>query len=114
MQIDCEDAIDSMARVAHIERAVIYVDPPYLTSDTSPYRYNEVDKDKLTEVLLSMQGNVAISGYRNEWDHLGWRKEEYSTIRVHIYSKSRGQDHSDERTEVLWMNYESAQGRLLD
>ena len=97
VQIECRDAIWVMNRVAGEKDAVVYVDPPYPTA-TYGYKYHKVDVEGLTDALEAQKGKVAVSGYGDEWDHLGWRVAEYKTT-----SNSAG--HA-QRTERLWMNYE--------
>ena len=100
-------AVKLLQRASDIDHAVIYCDPPYPTSSVSPYRYGDIDKDELTEVLLAQRGFCAISGYGDEWEHLGWRREERKALRININGKT------EPRLEVLWLNRESAQRRLF-
>lgn len=95
------DASVILERVASNPEVVIYCDPPYYsTPAVKHYVAPELDVDGLTDLLLAQQGQVAISGYPGEWDHLGWRKEEFE-LSIKLYSEF----HSD-RTECLWMNFE--------
>ena len=110
VQIDNCDAVELLERVATVDRAIIYCDPPYKDARTTVYHKNEVDRDRLTNALLALQGSCAISGYGDEWDHLGWRREEFQTIRSNITS---GKNRTGQRTEVLWMNYNIKQMRLI-
>ena len=101
VQIECRDAIWVMNRVAGEKDAVVYVDPPYRSTKhlSGAYKHVEVHMEGLTEALEAQKGRVAVSGYGDEWDHLGWRVAEYKT--VSWASKDKAQ-----RTERLWMNYE--------
>ena len=111
VQIECRDAVDVISSAAHIEDAIIYCDPPYRTSGTQAYRLGDgVDTDALTDVLRACKGKVAISGYHGEWDHLGWRVEDFQTIRVTMHA---GKNTTSPRKERLWMNYDSAQLSFL-
>ena len=106
------DAIKVIERVADIEKTIIYCDPPYPSTDTSPYLHSDIDQDRLIDVLKQCKGKVAISGYRDEWDKLGWQRQEFSTSRG-TYNSKWGELKYTERTEVLWTNYELAQRSLL-
>ena len=104
VQLFCRPAENILARVADMEDAVIYADPPYHTADTSNYNVCKLDIPALTKLFLSQRGGVAVSGYRDEWDHLEWQKHEKQ------YLKSfNGSGKSNPSTEVLWTNYDAMQ-----
>ena len=103
VQIYERDAIELLSGIADMPYAVIYCDPPYQTANTSPYRYGDIDKDELTAALLAQKGFVAISGYGDEWEHLGWRCETKSALRRQI--NGRG----ERRIEKLWLNQDPPQ-----
>ena len=103
VQIECANAVSLLDRIADMPYAVIYCDPPYQTANTSPYRYGDIDKDELTAALLAQKGFVAISGYGDEWAHLGWRCETKSALRRQI--NGRG----EKRIEKLWLNHDPPQ-----
>ena len=84
---------------------MLYADPPY--KDTAGY-HSDVDRDALREALLAQQGRAAISGYGDEWDHLGWERHE----RAEEINPSIGSQRTV-RKDVLWTNYEPVQRRLL-
>ena len=108
VQLECRSAERILADMAAIPHAVIYCDPPYLTADTSAYNVVSVDIDVLEELLLAQTGEVAISGYGQEWDNLGWQRHERKTIYTYMGEhKHRG---SELRTEVLWTNYDALAG----
>ena len=90
-------------------QAVIYVDPPYRDADTKDYRL-DVDREALRGALAASRARVAVSGYGDEWDCLGWRRAEQSAVRRQI-----GSGKAEARTEVLWMNYDppKPEGALL-
>ena len=105
VQIENKDAIEILERVADIPEAVVYCDPPYKDVHNSPYRHS-VDVERLSEALLAQEGLVAVSGYNQDYDHLGWDRHErvktFHRIGEHA-SKHRKNDQT--RTEVLWTNY---------
>ena len=95
-----EDAVKFMERTADFINAIVYCDPPYrsaLTGDN--YGHHELNIDAFSEVLSFHKGAIAISGYGNEWDHLGWEKHEYATFSMF---QSAG---DNKRTEVVWTNF---------
>ena len=79
VQILCEDAIPLLEKLQDKSHAVIYCDPPYPTANTSAYRYGDVNLTALSDVLAKQTGRVAISGYGDEWDNLGWERHEKET-----------------------------------
>ena len=93
-------AEELIERIAGVEKAVLYVDPPYPSVAPGLYGVESLDRDRLTAGLQSLVGRAAISGYGDEWDHLGWRRHERSTVRM-----TPGKAASP-RTEVLWTNYD--------
>ena len=104
VQIENRCALKLLKRISNLGEAVIYCDPPYRTADNTPYAFT-VDSGQLTDLLLAQEGCVAISGYRDEWDHLGWRRHELQISQtIHpIFTSDR------DRTEVLWTNYSPPQ-----
>ena len=107
VQIENLEAVKILERTGEEKKTLIYCDPPYLTADNSPYGPYSFDKDALRELLKSQQGRVAVSGYGNEWDELDWNRFEFRTIfKGVIVSKA------EERTEVLWTNFESREEQL--
>lgn len=87
-----------------------YVDPPYAnTVGTAGAYAHDVDRGALGEVLRVQRGRVAISGYGDEWDHLGWERHERRT------NTSLGDLHANTpRVEALWTNFRpTSQDRLL-
>ena len=102
VQLECKPAVDFMARIADNADAVVYVDPPYQSADVSPYAVTA--RGGLTEALRAQRGFVAVSGYGDEWEHLGWHRYEMSASRMNI-----GKAAGEARTEVLWLNREPPQ-----
>ena len=105
VQLDCRDAVEVLHRTQHVANAVIYCDPPYEATRTEAYSVAELDRDELFKSLQRQQGRVAISGYGDQWDHLGWHRSELQ----HQISAPGIGDKVRTRTEVLWMNYKPVQ-----
>lgn len=108
VQFECYDACKLLERLATEPGAVVYCDPPYRTADTKPYAHKEVDVDRMTEALRACRGRVAVGRYRDEWDHLGWIRnerivKEYSSVNPGARAK---------RTEILWTNYQPEEPQL--
>ena len=101
--IENTDAVDLLERIQDYDYAVIYCDPPYITANTTPYLYGDVDVVQLTIALKSQKGMVAVSGINDEWDHLDWERHEKKSQ----VSQRPGQKNLKAReiTEVLWTNY---------
>lgn len=99
-------ALQVIERVMHLEHVCLYLDPPYENADTSPYGDNTVDFDALRDLLSSdtVKSRIAISGYGDSYDVLGWqRHEKVVTQSGRVHDKSLGP--RTKRTEVLWTNY---------
>ena len=113
LQLENKDAIELLNDISDRPWATIYVDPPYAGAKEL-YQLNdsEMDRDALTKSLLSQSGNVAVSGYPGEWDHLGWRSVSKSA-KAGDLNKAWTSENTTARTEVLWMNYEPEQKRLI-
>ena len=99
VQLEHCDAVDLLGRTAGLGHAVIYVDPPYPTAKTPLYA-EQVDFESLGAALQAQRGRVAVSGYGDEWDHLGWRRASRQ-IKIRVPKVVASQA----RVEVLWMNY---------
>ena len=96
------DAVDAVPWER--EGLVLYLDPPYRSADTDPYRQDLPDYDeggKLTEAVRECNGFVAISGYNDDWDHLGWRRHVCNTIKT---AGRLSTAQTTVRTEILWTN----------
>ena len=100
VQIDHGDAVTMLEWLAAEPTAIIYADPPY-RGIYKPYA-RAVDFDALESVLRDAKARVAISGYGDDWDALGWERHEYVT-----YTFRAQNLHSSERTEVLWCNFQT-------
>lgn len=102
VRLEDKDAIDILKATQTRQHCLIYCDPPYDVDSSKMYRHG-VCLAKLEEVLVSQTGKVAISGYGNQWDHLGWQRYEHKT---YMHSKT---DKVFRRVEVLWTNYDVTQ-----
>lgn len=98
VQIRRKPAVDELRRVADLECAVVYVDPPYPSANTTPYEHNAIDKDELTAALQAQKGFCAVSGYGDEWAHLGWQEWSANALRRQLNGKA------EPRVEKLWTN----------
>ena len=97
--LESVDACEIVRRVGRHADAVTYCDPPYRDAITAAYGVNEFDPDALTAAMQESKGFVAVSGYGDEWDHLGWHRHERDTV-AYIGARNGG----TARTEVLWTN----------
>ena len=106
VQLESKDGLEILERTASVKDAIIYADPPYHSADNSFYRHSSVDTDALSDLLQAQSGQVAISGFGDEWDHLSW----------HRHTRTRNWTNNGQvspRIEVLWTNYQVAQPKLL-
>jgi DNA adenine methylase len=104
VQIEHEPAIKVIERYDSPE-TLFYCDPPYpheSRGDSQAYAYEMTDDQhrELAAVLHKVQGKVAISGYQcalmdelyGDWSHINGPSKLIHSVK-------------QERTEVLWMNY---------
>ena len=92
-------ALDVLRRLEPADDMVVYVDPPYRSGNsTVPYSCVQHDYEATLETLSRQSGRVAVSGYGDDWEALGWDRHEYTTRNKHFKS-------GVSRTEVLWTNY---------
>ena len=105
VQLTTLDACELLERTIPSDEAMIYVDPPYRTAHTDNYRFLP-DFDRLQELLLAQKGKVAVSGYNDEWDRLGWRCAELPS-QAFALNSATGEQIKLARREKLWMNYDS-------
>ena len=103
VQLVCRDAIEVLDREAsNNEDTLIYCDPPYGESSSMSYPA-EVDRDALREVLARATARCAVSGYKDDWDCLGWHRHEFSGKTVPPnYDPEK---HNRDRDEALWTNF---------
>ena len=109
VQIENRPALDLIRRF-NFDNVLIYADPPYLldTRGGKQYRHemNEQDHLDLLAALREHKGPVILSGYPSEMydrELKGWSR---------ITRKSYNQN-ADQRTEVLWCNFEVGQMDLF-
>ncbi len=110
VQIENRPALDIIRRF-NFDNVLIYADPPYLldTRGGKQYRHEMTEQDHidLLAALLQHKGPVILSGYPSElYDRelKGWSR---------ITRKAYNQN-ADQRTEVLWCNFEVGQISLFD
>lgn len=108
-----KDGVDIVERLADMDRAIIYCDPPYPGANNEAYVNGEFDVDRLLDILPNVKGRVAISGYGTTRDSLGWRREDLQTTYGAVHGGGAGTISDAARIEVLWMNYEHPQRQLL-
>ncbi|BAU11254.1 D12 class N6 adenine-specific DNA methyltransferase [Leptolyngbya sp. NIES-3755] len=105
VQIENASAIEIIQRYDS-EETLFYCDPPYphdSRGDANAYRYEMSDRDheKLAEMLRSVKGKVALSGYHcnlldtlyKDWNCVDAPSKQCMSVK-------------QPRTEVLWTNYE--------
>lgn len=102
-QLETDPALKLIRRVAKIEDAVIYCDPPYLARASRHYADNMTENEhrELLELLLTCKGKVAISGYPSAlYAELlkGWRSVSWE-------QKLAMSPLGSSRQDTLWMNY---------
>lgn len=105
VQIENAPAIEVIQRYDS-EETLFYCDPPYphdSRGDTHAYRYEMTDKDheELAEVLTSLKGKVALSGYHCEL--LDKLYKDWNCIEA---PSKQCLSVKQPRTEVLWTNYD--------
>ena len=104
VQIENRPAVD-VIKLYDGPGTLFYCDPPYLhdtRGDSKAYGFEMLDLEhvELANVLNSVRGKVALSGYRNDlMDHLykGWHRFDAPPKHAHSIKKLR--------QECLWMNY---------
>lgn len=104
VQIENRPALD-LIRVYDGKETLFYCDPPYVHAtrgDSNAYSYEMTDEahGALAQVLNTINGKAAISGYRNEqmdtW-YNGWRRYDAPLKTVHSVKQ--------QRQECVWLNY---------
>ena len=111
VQLESIDAVELLKWTYKKRDSVIYCDPPYGGDAYNGYQTPPLDREAVTEALLKQSGRVAISGYNDDWDHLGWQKHYKRTT----FSKVgvAASDQSSERIECLWTNYRTGVKQAL-
>jgi len=105
VQIENRDALDVIKQYDS-PQTLFYLDPPYpheARGDPHAYGYEmtEEEHEKLSKILHSLKGKVALSGYRcSLTDSLygDWIRIEAPTKIAHSIK--------EKRTESLWINYD--------
>lgn len=105
VQIENAPAIEVIRRYDSPE-TLFYCDPPYpheARGDSKAYGFEMTDRDheELAELLRSVKGAVAVSGYRcplMERLYCNWIRVDANT---RLCNSSKG-----ERTESVWVNYD--------
>ena len=105
VQLECRDASAILERTQRTADTLIYVDPPYRSANHSPYgdAARRLDWGRLADLLAVQPGRVAVSGYGDEWDALGWHRTELRDRHRPIGAHSGGP--ASPRREVLWTNF---------
>lgn len=104
VQIENRPAAD-VIKLYDDRATLFYCDPPYLHStrgDSKAYGYEMAENEhrELAELLCTIKGKVAISGYRNKlMDELYKRWHRFDAPEKHCHSIKQV------RQESLWMNY---------
>lgn len=110
VQIENRPAID-LIRKFNYDNVLIYADPPYLlnTRGGKQYRHEMTEQDhvEMLDALKQHKGTVILSGYPSEL-----YGRELSTWR-RITKKSYNQL-AEQRTEVLWCNFEIPELFLME
>jgi len=91
-----------------------YLDPPYLheTRVTTGDYAHEMTADQhreLLETLAGIKGKFLLSGYRSELYDDFARLWQWSRVERQIDCKASSKSVKEQRTEVLWMNYDTEQ-----
>jgi DNA adenine methylase len=105
VQIENRDAIEVILQYDSPE-TLFYLDPPYpheSRGDVHAYAYEMTERnhERLAEVLHSIQGKAAISGYRSpltERLYGGWTRIDAPQAIIHSVKKPR--------IESVWINYD--------
>ena len=104
---DGAELIERLARST--DRLVIYADPPYPSATGKNEYQHTIDVDRLTSALQSVKGFAAISGYPGEWEHLGWKRHEFETLKTATrHPRKAGAPPAYKKTKIvkcLWTNY---------
>lgn len=115
VQVDNQDWYDCL-RDYDSPDTVFYLDPPYLEADTGIYK-NKMTHDNhrhMLEVIFSLEGFVAVSGYTNplyetkDWDER-YEWDSFVSIQSQAYTENnrksqlQGLETRSTAREVLWV-----------
>jgi DNA adenine methylase len=118
VSLECRPAVDVVADYGRHRDALLYVDPPYVTSTRqgNSYAHNMTDDDHrvLAKALHECKAAVVLSGYASDMYDL----ELYSDWHRYVLPAWTGNGGAvSDRTEVLWSNRPlniAAQADLFD
>lgn len=102
-ELVCADAVQFLSEYAVESDALIYADPPYVSTSRRRARvyrhdYTEQDHERLIECLRRQPCKVIISGYANDM---------YSSLLCDWWQITfRAKTHTGMREESAWLNYE--------
>lgn len=100
VQFETQDAGALLERLSERSDYSIYCDPPYRDAETRAYCSDIADRGSFAELLRAQRSAVAVSGYGDEWDCLGWERKEFPRSVVLTPTEKRV-----ERLEVVWTNF---------
>lgn len=120
VQIENAPALEVIQRYDS-EETLFYCDPPYphdSRSDVNAYAFEMSNRQhrELAEVLHSVKGKVALSGYHSplmEELYKDWQSIESAPKSAHS-TNTRADKVKQERIEVLWVNYELPKQESLE
>lgn len=114
VSLECQPALEVIARYGRSSSCLLYVDPPYLgsTRSSGSYRHEmqtETEHRELADALTDCKASVVLSGYDSPLYgelYAGWHVTRIDT--------TTGQGGTrQERTEVIWTN-RAPVGTLFD
>ena len=109
VQLDCQPALELIAKYGREKSSLLYVDPPYLASTRRSLQYlhemhTEAEHAELADALKDTAAAVVLSGYHSPaYDR--WYAD-WNVVEIRASTQQNGQ-HA-ERVEVLWCNFEPA------
>ena len=110
VQFECRPAEEIADVASRYEDCLMYLDPPYLSAKkhtNSAYGCEFAAVGEMTEILRSAKCRVAISGYNDDWEHLGWERTTFNThVGVLGEQHQSNRDYKLRRVDVLWTNFE--------
>ena len=107
------DALRLLDKYKDLNNATIYCDPPYPSSlkNGKDYNCNLSSINDFCDLLKKYKGNVAVSGYNDDFDQLDWFRSEkkcYAKISANSLDGV-----CSERVEILWTNYKPKKQKTL-
>ena len=103
------DAVKFIQQYDH-ERALFYLDPPYLHETRVATKDYEIemsvdDHSRLLDCLSNIRGKFLLSGYPNTLYDQAAVTNGWCSVQREIDNKASGKKAKDTKTEVIWMNY---------